>query len=481
MKREERQMQALENEIIASLLVKFSLIEKEDVNAQLFSRKRNRDIFRTAFELYQKNGNNEIDITTLAEKLEKKKISAYDLIQITTGVPKLQPENFAFKVQKLKEKRLAHKIIKEVHKMAKDGKFELEKAQKYLKEIEKLGTATDDISKKAGIFIGSLEQLREKEVPKDDPLVENLVFRGSLTGIGGVKGSHKSFFVNQLAFDFSSGYPFLKFKIHGPGRVLLIQQEVSLNHKMQEAGDYDTGERFFPITTTGSQLKLTRDKDLSQIKIWIEKFKPDILILDPLSSFNEAEENTSRDMSRIVNVFNELKSEFNLGLVFTHHFSSKKNPEDPTAPTEAGGWFRGHTVLPDSADALICLHRLPGQRENENLALSYEDYNLVQIQLRNGKWPERFAIEFNPQTFLLGESNVWQELGKKIIPGEIEDLIDENGGEMLRADLIKKLKANGAGITIIKKAIREALRQGLIEKDHVPGKRGNPVIYRTKK
>jgi len=479
-------MQALEDEILAYLLIDFSLIDKADVNAHLFLKKKNRDIFQAAYDLYKNNGHHEIDITTLAEKLEKKKISAYDLIEITSGTHRLQPSNFAFKIEKLKEKRLAQKILKETNQMAREGKLDdIEKAREYLREIEKLDKATeDDISKKPGVFIGSLEQLKEKEVPKDDPLIENLVFRGSLTGVGGVKGSHKSFFANQMALDYSSGYPFLKFKTHGPGRVLLIQQEVSLNHnklrlnRMQEAGDYDTGERFFPITTTGSQLKLTRDKDLSQIKIWIEKYEPDILILDPLSSFNEAEENTSRDMSKIVNIFNELKSEFNLGLVFTHHFSSKKNPEDPTAPTEAGGWFRGHTVLPDSADALICLHRLPGQRENENLTLSYEDYNLVQIQLRNGKWPERFAIEFNPQTFLLGESNVWQELGKKIIPGEIEDIIEDNGGEMLRKDLIEALN-DKASYNIIKKAIREAINQGLIESDRIKG-RGNPIIYRIK-
>lgn len=362
------------------------------------------------------------------------------------------------------------------------------KSYEELKErLKGIAEKTPAYGKKPGVFIGTLEELQETEVPEDEPLIENLVFKGSLTGIGGVKGSHKSFFVNQLALNYASGFPFLKFNTYGPGTVLLIQQEVSLNHnklrlnRMQQAGEYKTGGRFLPITTTGNQLKFGRDDDVSQMKSWIEKFEPDLLIFDPLSSFNEAEENTSRDMSKIVNIFNQLKSEYNLGLVFTHHFSSKKNPEDPTAPQEAGGWFRGHTVLPDSADALVCLHRLPGQRENENLMLSYEDYNLVQIQLRNGKWPERFAIEFNPHTFLLGESNVWQELGKKIIPGEIEDLIDDNGGEMLRVDLIKKLKENGAGITIIKKAIREALKQGLIEKDHVPGKRGNPVIYRTRK
>lgn len=340
-------------------------------------------------------------------------------------------------------------------------------------------------AKKPGIFIGDLENFLSQEVPKDDPLIESLVFRGGLTGIGGVKGSHKSFFVNQLAFSYASGFPALGFHPASPGRALLIQQEVSLGfnqerlRKMQTYGNFKTGGRFFPITTTGKQLKIVRKEDLTQIKIWLREYDPDILILDPLSSFNEAEENTSRDMGRIVNVFCELKSEFNIGLVFTHHFSSKQDPNDPGAPQEAGGWFRGHTVLPDACDVLVCLHRLPGQKDNPNLAKTWEDYNLVQIQLRNGRWPERFAIEFNGETFLLSKSDVWQEIGKKILPGEIEDLLEENGGEMRRQHVIDALKLK-AGITTIKKAIREAIKQGIIEKDTLREEHGHPIVLRLK-
>ena len=110
--------------------------------------------------------------------------------------------------------------------------------------------------------------------------------------------------------------------------------------------------------------------------------------------------------------------------------------------------------------------------------LSYEDYNLVQIQLRNGKWPERFAIEFNPQTFLLGESNVWQELGKKIIPDEIQKVIEDNGGEMRRKELIETLKGK-ASYSIIQKAINESIKQGLIEKERLK-EHGNPTLYRIR-
>lgn len=340
-------------------------------------------------------------------------------------------------------------------------------------------------AEKSGVFIGSLENFLDHKVPKDDPLIGSLVFRGGLTGIGGVKGSHKSFFVNQLALSFASGWPFLGFPTENAGKVLLIQQEVSLGfnqerlRKMQIYGNFKTEGRFFPITTTGKQLKIVRKDDLKQIKMWLKEYEPDILILDPLSSFNEAEENTSRDMGRIVNVFCELKSEFNIGLIFAHHFSSKQDPNDPSAPAEAGGWFRGHSCLPDACDVLVCLHRLPGQKDNPNLSKAWEDYNLVQIQLRNGRWPERFAIEFSGDTFLLSKSTVWQEIGKKILPGEIEDLLEEAGGEMRRQKVIDILKPK-ASVTTIKKAIHEAIKQGLIEKQTLADEKGKPLVLRLK-
>jgi hypothetical protein len=151
------------------------------------------------------------------------------------------------------------------------------------------------------------------------------------------------------------------------------------------------------------------------------------------------------------------------------------NPNDPNAPSEAGGWFRGHTTLTDAADVLVCLHRLPGQRENPNLPKPYEDYNLIQVELRNGQWPEKFAIEFDGATFLLKESDIWQEIGKKILPGQIEDLIEANDGEMLQKDVIAYFSSMARPTTV-----KRAITQANIDKVPLPSK-GNPVLLKIKK
>lgn len=333
------------------------------------------------------------------------------------------------------------------------------------------------------IFVGTLEEFMFKSIPEIENLVEPYVVRGGLTEIGGVKGSHKSFFVTNMALFFSSGIsPFLTAIIEKPGRALLIQQEISMGfmkkrlERIRMGKVYDTGERFYPITTTARQLKLLNEKDYDKIKEWIELYEPDILILDPLSSFNTSEENMSKDMAKIISRLSEIKAEYNLGLVITHHFSNKKNPDDPMAPVEAGAWFRGHTVLSDAADVLICLHRLPGQRENPNLPLPYEDYNLVEVALRNDRQPEKFAIEFDEDTFLLKESDIWQEIGKRIMPGEIEELLQANEGQMMQKDVIEYFKSM-ARPTTVKRGISEAMKQNRITKE-ILKERGTPVLLK---
>jgi hypothetical protein len=249
--------------------------------------------------------------------------------------------------------------------------------------------------------------------------------------------------------------------------------------KINEADPIDTAGRFIPITTTANQIKLISQKGIDQIKGWIDKFEPELLILDPISSFHDTQENDSVAQAKIRDVLNRLKAQYNMAVLITHHFSSKRSQNDPLAPTEAGGWFRGHSCLSDAADVLICLHRLPGQRENPGLSRSYEDYNQVQVQLRNGRWPERFSIEFDEETFLLRVSDVWREMGKKIIPGQIVSLIRANDGEMKRQDIINSLARDGVSPMSVRRAIDEADSQNLIEKVQLFG-RGAPVLIKLR-
>jgi len=406
------------------------------------------------------------------------------LNELTDGLYKMPVAAFRRKIADLRGARKFPAFWRATDEQRKaieqGGGLELDKIREQFQGLEKICTHPED---NAGSFFGTAEDFMAADIPPEEVFCDSIIFRGALAEVGGMKGTHKSFFMNSLALHLASGRsPFLNFMVPKPYRVLLIQQEISLGQhrarmeRMIRVGQFETGGRLFTFTTTGRQRKLEKAEDLAELKKWISDCKPDILCLDPLSSFEQGEENNSRDRKRTVSILNELKAVFGLALVVSHHFSSKVSPDDPLAPKEAGGWFRGHSAFPDAADTLICLHRLPGQRENPNLPKSYEDYNLIEIQTRNGRWPARFAVEFDEHSFLLNPSSIWGDIGKKIIPGEIKDYVDERGGEALLKDIVLHFRSKAESATI-RRAIQIEVKAGTLEQDRLPGK-GRPLIIR---
>jgi hypothetical protein len=72
----------------------------------------------------------------------------------------------------------------------------------------------------------------------------------------------------------------------------------------------------------------------------------------------------------------------------------------------------------------------------------------------------------------------FSSIGRSIIPGQIEEILKDNDGEMLQKDLILALSGE-AGRTTIRRAIDDAISRGAIQKDHQIGK-GSPAILRLK-
>ena len=337
-------------------------------------------------------------------------------------------------------------------------------------------------------FIGTLGNFFKAEIPETEVLIENFLRRQEFAAFGGVKGTHKTTLTMDLGLHFAAGIsPWLNFPIPKPGRFLMIQQELGEAEfkKRLEAAVRALGvapENFFPFTGTGDPIRLLEDKSFSRLLDLAEKFQPDIIALDPLHTFHAESKNESKTFARVRDRMNFLKVNFNAAVILTHHFSSKRIPTDPLAPTELGGWFRGSTILPDAADVLLALHRLPGQRHNLNLRRSFEDYNQVEITLRNGKWPPRFAVEFDPDSFSIRLSDVWHEIGKRIALGEIRELVEANGGEMLNRDLkiFFQTRFPGISMSTIIEAIHAEERAGYITVESMPGP-GKPKLIKSKR
>ena len=338
-------------------------------------------------------------------------------------------------------------------------------------------------------FTGTLADFFKADIPEAEVLIEGLLAREEFMFMGGVKHAHKTTAMMDLGLHYASGHKaWLTFLIPKPGRFLMIQQELGEYEfrkrlrKAVDAGHFKL-DNFFPYTGTGEPIKIIEDKGFKRLCQLCDRVAPlDILGLDPLHTFHTSNENAYEMLALIRDRINYLKITYNCAVITTHHFSSKRPQNDPEAPTEAGGWFRGHSVLADSADVLFCLHRLPGQKDNPKLRLAYEDYNVVEITLRNGKWPPRFAIEFNEQTFLMNVSDVWHELGAKIEFGKIREVCDMHGGSILRTSLVIYFqnRLDGISESTVRRAIMREEEAGKVTTRPMPG-RGHPTIVESRR
>jgi len=364
----------------------------------------------------------------------------------------------------------------------------LEQKQMKIEAINDILNNPDEfkIEKSNSIKIETYEDYMLREIPKVEKLVDPFVEKNGFTLIGGMKGIGKSLFVLQMALHLSSGQSgFLNSVIKKPARILLIQQEISEPglkqrlEKIRQEKPFNQQGRFFIATTTGNPLKLTNDEHFKRIIKSVKEKRVEVLILDPLSTFNPSGENRFQDMRPILDKISELKTKYDLGVVITHHISSKINQDNPTAPVNLAGLFRGHTSLTDSADILIGLLRLPNKQRNQSLPLPYHNYCILETDLRNGERPEKFVIERDHDGLLFKPSNIWEEIGKKILPGEISELLRNNKGEMLQKDLIEVLSEKASKPTIYK-AILEAEKRGEIKRVPTGGK-GSPLLIKLVK
>ncbi|MDR3666753.1 MAG: AAA family ATPase [Ignavibacteriaceae bacterium] len=143
-----------------------------------------------------------------------------------------------------------------------------------------------------------------KEIIKNGILPEN-----SILLLSGQPKARKSFLVFNLALAIAAGKSFACFEIPKPKRVLLLSAE---------GGDYSNSQRlgkmYEHIHGIGDLNKsLENNLSISFLpKLWIndtsdrrklmdkiEEINPDVLILDPLIRFHDADENSAKEMSEV--------------------------------------------------------------------------------------------------------------------------------------------------------------------------------------
>jgi hypothetical protein len=206
------------------------------------------------------------------------------------------------------------------------------------------------------IEILSIERLLTREFPATDSILgRSLIDRGGAVLISGPQKIGKSLFATQLALGLAGGVPFLGI---APGRAnyrsLILQAEVS---------EKRTQERFlkqiagFPREACAqvlnacvfSQIKLDSTEGRETVTAWVEQYRPDVLIADPLANFHTGNENEAQDMNRVTGALDEIRAS-GVAVVMVHHHGKGSAERSNVGHKARGssalsGWYDSHFSL----------------------------------------------------------------------------------------------------------------------------------------
>lgn len=215
--------------------------------------------------------------------------------------------------------------------------------------------------------VTSLGEYLDTPIPIPPSLVwPTIVVRGEITATLGRAGKGKTTMnLNRIlrwgcgrplydSFRDKEGKPYLA--PTDPIKSLIIENEGSagmFHHKMgvmlNNCGDLLTDEDRALIRENVmvwgdggySGLKLDNDGDLGKVRAACEKHSPDLLFIEPFRGLWKGEENSSTDMATVIDNILGMATDFNCGVILSHHERKSGAGEDGELMS-AG---RGSTVL----------------------------------------------------------------------------------------------------------------------------------------
>lgn len=238
----------------------------------------------------------------------------------------------------------------------------------------------------------------------NDWLVSNLLYRNTINILDGIGSSGKSYIALQLALSIASGLPFLGLlPVHQVGKVLILNGEdpesvsharfraISQNYSSSISEDnlYAAAENITHISMSTTDIasilldeRLQTTKTYADLRQFCAEWKPDLVILDPLSLF-AAKENCNSYAAHFYAAMRKLKSTV---LVIHHQNKSGMNGEgeDRAKTRGAGVWVENARTRMMMRDSTIVV-------EKNNYYRKFA----IPLEFGNGMWQGKGIVEYS--------------------------------------------------------------------------------------
>ncbi|MFZ4621876.1 MAG: AAA family ATPase [Bacteroidota bacterium] len=215
------------------------------------------------------------------------------------------------------------------------------------------------------------------------PTPEDIIGGGILTKkglltISGKQKVGKSFLVMNLAMALIDGRQFACFDIRQRSKVLIFSAE---------GGYYSNRDRIRRIARDvdpqlmdnlhfcfDTRIKIDDDQDYEKIKGYISKYKPDVVIIDPLVKFHSSDENSAQGMSQVMSRIRSIIEDHSISVILTHHDGKGEH-----------SGLRGSSTIAGEYDSYMQLH---------NAAEGHR----IEFELRHNLSPADTHVIFDKET-----------------------------------------------------------------------------------
>ncbi|MDA2916069.1 AAA family ATPase [Nitrospinae bacterium AH_259_B05_G02_I21] len=332
-----------------------------------------------------------------------------------------------------------------------------------------IGKARENCGHRAWVVEDVLDFI-ERQTGQREPLIEGgLLPTKSIAFISGTAKQGKSVLALNMAINLASGTPFLgQFHVPIVRKVLYINAEIaeeSLRErlKIMLAGNGPHPRKGHLLHLSRRDIKLDNRDHIARFGRLVERYRPDVVILDPLSKFHSADENSASEMMRLLSGLDTLVQEYGISLVIVHHHG-KPNPESRRRGAQL---MRGSSTMFDYGDGYITMTHWKSEGGSSLAKLTFELRNAQPI-------PPLVVCRDNETLWYTVEAEI-SHGSAKLTPTDVVNVLKASGGEMMRQDLITTVGDRlGVSDRTVERAIEEAGKRGVVQAVKVGG-RGNPV------
>jgi hypothetical protein len=304
----------------------------------------------------------------------------------------------------------------------------------------------------------SLAELLEQQPPTPPPaLIEpGLLPSQGIWFVGGEPKVGKSLLVANLALALAAGSNRIGFPVPTPRRVLVCQFELPLPQfvsrllVMRRSLGAAADQRLLVDTRASGHL-LSAPQGLNHFVVAASAAAAEVIILDPLYSTHDQDENDTRAMAALCQALLRLRDATHAALIVVHHIRKSITRE------EIGSAFRGSSALHAVGDTYMLLTRPSPQLPTLELRFQFR-YSPPQ--------PPRL-LKLDPQSLWFssdaGSAPIPPKLRHKVETTDVTQVLSARGGALgyseLRHQIMQQTECSKRTAQL---AISQACKQGTI-------------------